>query len=72
VKLDEVVKLIDICIEKRVSSMKLGDIDFTLDLPPPPEAIKAAEEMAEIMRQTRHATDEDILMNPMAGLEGAN
>jgi len=52
--------------------MKLGEIDFDLDLPPTPEAIRAAEEMAEIMKGQRTASDEDILMNPMAGLEGQN
>jgi len=69
-KIEYVRALIDVCIEKRVSRMKLGDIDFDLDLPPTPEAMRAAEEMAEIMKSQRTATDEDILMNPMAGLEG--
>jgi len=71
-KIEDVRALIDLCIDKRVSRMKLGEIDFDLDLPPTPEAIRAAEEMAEIMKGQRTASDEDILMNPMAGLEGQN
>lgn len=60
---------LNLCIKKRVKWFKCPEFEFALELPHSPESEAAAKQLAEIAKTYSDVSDEDILFNPMAGLE---
>jgi hypothetical protein len=68
VKMDQIKMLAQICKDYGLTSLKAEGWEITRD--PGIDAVKAMQDAAEKM--TTSATDEEILMNPSAGLGAFN
>lgn len=66
--MDKLKELAEFCKTHRINHIKTPEYEFTIELPPSEDQLKAATQLAAIMEKQTEVTDEQILFDPMAGL----
>lgn len=62
-------EIAEFCKKNRVRVFKGEGFTMEFELPPTDDQAKATAEIAEIMKKEKTVTDDDLLMDPYAGLD---